>query len=538
VIDSAPAIDVVDTLTVSGLEVCVRASGAVVVDDVSFAVRPGEVLGLVGESGSGKTTTLLAALGYARRGLRISGGRVSVAGLEMIAADGHLLQSVRGRDIAYVPQDPSSALNPTMRIGAQLRDAIRRDGGNPEKSAIAQRSAKLMADVGLPIDEQFLRRHPHQLSGGQRQRLTIAMAFACDPKAILLDEPTTGLDVTTQSLVLNTIGRLCVDRGVAAVYVSHDLAVVHKVASSVAVMYQGRIVEHGPVRQVLGAPKHLYSQALVRAVPTMKPTSDLLPVVATKPEVRPALAAEIKQARYGAVTVLSDVTLSLAAGECLAVVGESGSGKTTLARCVAGLHTDFDGQISHAGVPLARSPGKRSALQRLAIQYVFQNPHSSLNPRKTVSQTLQQPLRMRPDHKRADVRAQMVSALAEVSLPTELLNRYPDELSGGQRQRVALARALIANPDVLICDEVTSSLDVSVQALVVTLLRDLLCKRDLSIIFITHDLALASTISEQVIVLQSGNIVESGPTDDVINRPRDAYTRELISNVLTIPQTR
>jgi peptide/nickel transport system ATP-binding protein len=596
-------------LTIENLRVRIRGSGAVVVNDVSLQLMRGEILGLVGESGSGKTTTALAALGYARRGLRIVSGRVAVSGgIDLLAASPRRLRDIRGRTISYVPQDPYSALNPTMHIAGQLQEAIRRSSQKLAAAQIESRGRELMDAVGLPGDAGFLRRFPHQLSGGQRQRLTIAMAFACTPRAIVLDEPTTGLDVTTQSLVLSTVSRLSSEHGVAGLYVSHDLAVVHEVSTQVAVMYAGAVVEHGPVGEVLGAPWHPYTQALLDAVPSLQeqralqgipgqapaPATVAAPgcsfadrcawsapacrastpvlraltpgsrvvachraeeiragrepveILAARPETggpasvasgeAPVLSADLEDASYGPVTVLRQLQLSLAEGECLGIVGESGSGKTTLARCIAGLHSDYRGTISYAGTQLAAAASGRRPHERLAIQYIFQNPYNSLNPRKTIRQILQQPFRLLPTAQRGESMERLASALAEVSLPADLLSRYPDELSGGQRQRVALARALMADPRVLICDEVTSALDVSVQAVVIELLRSLRASRRLSVLFITHDLALARAICDQIAVVHDGRVVESGTSADIISHPRADYTRQLISNVPVIPE--
>jgi peptide/nickel transport system ATP-binding protein len=518
-------------VVVAGLVVSVHASGTPIVDGVSFSVRAGEVVGLVGESGSGKTTTALATMGYARRGLEPVAGSVTLFGTAMLGERSETAERARGRIVTYVPQDPFAALNPAMRIGVQLREAIRRDGKHRTTDALAQRCRQLMSDVGLPCDQAYLKRYPHQLSGGQLQRLTIAMAFAAEPKAVLLDEPTTGLDVTTQRLVLDTIGRLCREHGVAAIYVSHDLALIHEVANDVVVMLHGKVVEHGPADVVLTRPSHDYTRRLVASIPHLGAGRD-----GARAAARAAVVvAEIRRSSYGKVDVLKDVGVAVAEGECLAVVGESGSGKTTLARCIAGLHGDYDGEVSRRGIALARKAIDRDAEDRLKIQYVFQNPYSALNPRKTIQQILADPLRMKGSARRPETAGRVESVLTAVSLPPAILSRYPDELSGGQRQRVALARALIAEPDVLICDEVTSSLDVSVQATVVTLLKGLLAAGGLSLIFITHDIALASTIADTMAVLRNGELVESGPAGEVIAHPRSDYARELIANVLSTP---
>lgn len=590
-------------LVIDDLQVCVRGGGPVV-DGVSLQIPPGEILGLVGESGSGKTTTALAALGYVRRGLRVTSGRVSVAGgADLLAANPRQLREFRQNLISYVPQDPYSALNPTMNVASQLNSAIHRIGSKPTAEQLAARCTELMEAVGLPSSQTFLHRYPHQLSGGQRQRLTIAMAFAGSPRVIVLDEPTTGLDVTTQSLVLSMVSRLSVDRGVAALYVTHDLAVIHEVATLLAVMYAGSIVEQGRTEDVIRTPCHPYTRALIEAMPTINGRRVLqgIPGQAARPRQTPGcsfadrctwaiakcqtttpalhvlpgasrvvachraeevrtdhsptrtlqpdrdagasasnaaavLSVDIAEASYGPATVLSKVRLSLDASECLAVVGESGSGKTTLARCIAGLHSDYQGAVFLNGARLATVASHRQAAERLAVQYIFQNPYNSLNPRKTIRQILRQPLRLLPPGHASRKPDRLAAALSEVSLPADLLARYPDELSGGQRQRVALARALMAEPSVLICDEVTSALDVSVQAVVIEMLRSLQISRGLALLFITHDLALARSISDRIIVVHDGSIVEVGSSEEIVSNPQADYTRQLISNVPSIPE--
>lgn len=590
-------------LVIDELQICVRGGGPVV-DGVSLQIPRGEILGLVGESGSGKTTTALAALGYVRRGLRVTSGRVSVVGEpDLLAANPRQLREVRRNLISYVPQDPYSALNPAMNVAAQLHSAIRPAGPKPTAEQLAARSAELMEAVGLPGNQSFLRRYPHQLSGGQRQRLTIAMAFAGSPRVVVLDEPTTGLDVTTQSLVLSMVSRLSADRGVAALYVTHDLAVIHEIATLLAVMYAGSIVEQGRMEDVLRTPCHPYTRALIEAMPTINgrrvlegipgqaarprqtpgcsfadrcswaiekcqtttPALRLLPGTsrivachratevgtdhspartlrsdlaggASVPDATAVLSVGIAEASYGPATVLRKVQLSIDPGECLAVVGESGSGKTTLARCIAGLHSDYRGAVFLNGAQLAAVAAQRRATERLAVQYIFQNPYNSLNPRKTIRQILRQPLRLLPTGHASRKPDRLATALSEVSLPADLLARYPDELSGGQRQRVALARALMADPSVLICDEVTSALDVSVQAVVIEMLRSLQVSKGLAVLFITHDLALARSISDRIIVVHDGSIVEAGRSEEIVRNPQADYTRQLIFNVPSIPE--
>ncbi len=578
-------------LQVSDLEIRLGASGADVVREVSFAVPAGQVLGLVGESGSGKTTVALALLGHARRGLRITSGQVLLDGVDLLRLSPGDLRAARGAKVSYVPQDPSAALNPTLKVGTQLREALRVHAGAVDDPAA--RVAEVMQEARLDATPEMLNRYPHQLSGGQQQRITLAMAFACRPSLIVLDEPTTGLDVSTQRHVLDTVRSLCRSYGVAAVYVSHDLAVVGGLVSEVAVMYAGRIVEIGPTAPLFREPVHPYTRGLIGAVPSpersevltgidgQQPrpgrrgagcsfaprchhtiddcrTEDPEPVAIDGRAVRcirafdiqagragrpaaaagspapagaPALSVRGVSARYGSTPVLFDVGLDVPAQACVAVVGESGSGKTTLARCVAGLHSNWTGEISFQGVPLPRGARHRSkdVLQR--VQYIFQNPYTSLNPRKTVGQIVAQQLEQFLDLDIRERSARVAQVLDDVSLGRDFVTRYPDQLSGGERQRVAIARALVVEPDLLICDEVTSALDVSVQAIIVELLRRIQRERQLAMVFITHNLALVRSIAQSAVVLCDGAVAESGPVEQILTHPVNAYTIRLMEDV-------
>jgi peptide/nickel transport system ATP-binding protein len=579
-------------LDVRGLEVRLGRTGPDVVSDVSFTVQAGQVLGLVGESGSGKTTVVLALLGHARRGLRISSGEVRVDGVDLLQLSPGQLRAMRGARVAYVPQDPSAALNPALRVGTQLSEAIRVHPGAVEDPG--GRIREVLHEAHLDASAELLRRYPHQLSGGQQQRFVLAMAFACRPSLIVLDEPTTGLDVSTQRHVLDTIRSLCAAYGVAAVYVSHDLAVVGGLVSDVAVMYSGRIIEAGPTAGVFGDPLHPYTRGLLNAVPSPLLATRLTgidgqpprpgrrpagcsfaprcrfaasecrsqqpePVLIGARAVRCLRVAQVREpppgaaaalggaaaatggvpvlslrevsAVYGRRPVLTGVDLDVAAESCVAVVGGSGSGKTTLARCIVGMHRNWTGDISFEGAPLAARARDRPRQILRRVQYVFQNPYTSLNPRKTVGQIVAQPLEqyLRLGYRERSQRA--ARALADVSLGADFLSRYPDQLSGGERQRVAIARALVVEPDLLICDEVTSALDVSVQAVIVELLRGLQAERRIAMIFITHNLALVRSIAQSVVVLRNGAVVESGMVGQVLDRPADPYTAQLMEDV-------
>jgi peptide/nickel transport system ATP-binding protein len=576
---------------VLGLGVELAGSGRDIVDEVSFAIEAGEVLGLVGESGSGKTTVALALLGHCRDGARIARGQVLLDGRDILAAGEAEVCTMRGRTVAYIPQDPGTALNPALRIGQQLEEMLT---AHLRQMNAAQRRARLeemLAEVKLPTGTAVLERYPHQFSGGQQQRIALAMAFACRPRLIVLDEPTTGLDVTTQAHVLDTVRTLCGVHGVAALYVSHDLAVVADLAQRVAVMYAGRVVEVGPAEAVFRRPRHPYTQRLLQAVPdpagryglrgipghapapsgrpsgcafaprcafaveecrhAMPPDMalgpghfarcwrlneiDLPPApppssrIATA-EVNTLLSVRTLSAGYGRAQVLHDIGFEVRPRECLALLGESGSGKTTLARCVAGLHADHTGILHFRGVALAHSVRDRSREARRAIQYVFQNPYASLNPRKTIGEIIARPLSVFFHLSGREMRARVSQQLEQVALSAAFADRYPDQLSGGERQRVAIARALAAEPELLVCDEITSALDVSVQAAIVELLDTLRRGIGLSLLFVTHNLALIRTIADRVAVMSAGRIVEQGEAQAVFDSPRADYTRELLAN--------
>ncbi len=565
-----------------------------IVEEVGFSLHAGETLGLVGESGSGKTTVALALLGHARHGLRIAGGSVLVDGADVLTMDSKDLLRVRGRQVAYVAQDPASALNPALRVGTQLREVLRK--GRPEDAGeqwADHRLTEVLVDVRL--ENVVVDAYPHQLSGGQQQRVVLAMAFALRPSVIVLDEPTTGLDVSTERHILETVRTLCATYGAAAIFVTHDVSAISDLAEQVAVMYAGRIVELGPAADVFAAPVHPYAVGLFRAVPSVERTHVLVGLPGQPPRPRerphgccfaprcnhcepglcttdqpalarwtdahwvrcvrardlvndapddaaarppqhvagghPVLAAERVRASYGETAVLHSVDLEVLEGECLAIVGESGSGKTTLARCLVGLHQRWDGTISWRGQELPRSLRNRTREQLRAIQYIFQSPYGSLNPRKQVSAIIGQPVAQFSNAARREREQRIIHALESAALSTHFRNLRPGQMSGGERQRVAIARALAARPDVLVCDEVTSSLDVSVQATIVEMLRRLQAEQGLTVIFITHNLALVRSIAHRVAVMHNGQLVEVGETSDVLDRPQADYTRQLLADL-------
>ncbi|GAA4370584.1 ABC transporter ATP-binding protein [Paeniglutamicibacter cryotolerans] len=566
---------VASTLATADLRVETTA-GVEILHGIGFTLRPGRILALVGESGSGKTTAGLACLGHFRQGLRLASGSVTLnggGGANILALPEHKLRLLRGGDIAYVPQDPSLSLNPAMRIGEQIAETLRVHHFGSSEAERLQRVAEVMAEVGLANDAAYLRRYPHHLSGGQQQRVGIAMAFACRPAVIVLDEPTTGLDVTTQALVLKTINELAERHQTAGLYITHDLAVVAVVADEVAVMLEGDIVEQGPTKQVLYSPRHEYTRKLLRAVPDLAGKRRVGEVEAitgehpliipgphgnpdtTSTTVRiddaklleptpphtgepagtavPLLRLEDLALAYGRHRVLDGIGFELLEGESMMLLGESGSGKTTLSRCVAGLNDAYTGSVRLFGEELAPGTRERSSEDRRRVQYIFQSPFSSLNPRRSIADSVGVPLQMSGIHDKRKRRALVVEALDQVRLGERYMDRRPGDLSGGERQRAAIARALVNAPSLLVCDEITSALDVSVQASILDLLRTLQVEHGMSMLFVTHNIALARHISQRLAVLQKGKIVDIGATDEVLNNPRHSYTQELLANVPT-----
>ncbi len=530
-------------LSVEGLEV--TFGGRPVLRGLDVRVLPGQTVAVVGESGSGKSTTAAAILGLLPPGGRITAGRIVFDGRDIVSAgrgpDRRLLRSLRGRSIGYVPQDPTTSLNPVWSVGFQVREALRANAGS---RAARRRAVELLAAAGMPDPEQQAGKYPHQLSGGMCQRALIAIALAGGPRLLIADEPTSALDVTVQRQVLDHLQRLTAQSGTALLLITHDLALAAERAGSVVVVHRGAVVESGAAAAILRTPQHEYTRRLVAAAPSLTVRNpcrksggaaggDILVASALTKVYRESRGAPWRRTEFRAVDAVS---FRLRRAGTLAVAGESGSGKSTLARMVLGLLPPTSGTVVFDGTrvdgPMAR--GAELAFRR-RVQPVFQNPYRSLDPRYTVFRAIEEPLRIHRVGDRAG-RARAVGDLVDqVALPSSVLGRLPRELSGGQRQRVAIARALALRPDVLVCDEAVSALDVVVQAQILDLLAELQAELGLAYLFISHDLAVIRQIADEVLVMRAGRAVECAPADELFARPRHEYTRQLLDAIPRAP---
>ena len=500
-----------------------RPRGVVLVHEASLTLAPGRVLGLIGESGAGKSTIGLAALGYGRGGVRLTAGRVVLGGTEIRAAGPDVLRDLRGRRVTYVAQSAAAAFNPAKRLMEQVIEATLRHGLATRAEAEA-RAVALFRSLGLPDPENFGRRFPHQVSGGQLQRAMTAMALCPRPDLVVFDEPTTALDVTTQIDVLAAIKRAIRETGVAALYITHDLAVVAQVADEILVLRHGRMVETGPTGTIITDPHEDYTRALVSVRAIAHPEA---------PPAVPVLTVEGVTARYPGVPidVLSDVTVALAPGQTLAVVGESGSGKSTLARVITGLLPPVAGAIRFAGRTLPPRLADRTREDLREIQMIYQMADVAMNPRQTVRTIIGRPLEFYFGMTGAARDARVQELLDAIELGQGYADRYPAELSGGQKQRVSIARALAARPRVIICDEVTSALDPLVADGILKLLLDLQAREGVAYLFITHDIATVRAIADAIAVMHRGRVVRQGRKGQVLAPPFDDYTDLLLSSV-------
>lgn len=497
-------------------DLAVTIDGRRVVEGLSFSVAAGECLAIVGESGSGKSQACLAPFGLSRG---VASGSAVLCGNQLVGMDEAALRPVRGHDAGFIFQQPLSALTPHMNIGRQLSESL----GDGDRHRLAQ----ALADVGIDRPEERLRQFPHQLSGGQRQRVMIAMAIAHGPRLLIADEPTTALDAMLRRDILRLIDRLRAERGLAVILVSHDLGLVADHADTVLVMRGGQMVERGRAKALLAAPSTEYARALAAAAPSMDASLPCLPPAGGGLLEARGVGVSFRRPgwRKGRIEAVCDAAFDIREGEAVALVGGSGSGKSTLARAIAGLGPMDGGDVWWLGQRLQKR-GRIDSDIRRAIQLVAQDPVDSLDPRWSAGRSVGEglnPFRLPPPQ---DPR--VAALLDEVSLDVDLENRRPAALSGGQAQRVAIARALAADPRLLICDEATSALDVTVQAEVMALLAELQRKRGLSMLFISHDLALVRQICHRVVVLDQGRVVEAGPTAEVLARPRSEVTRRLV----------
>ena len=502
--------------------------------NMNFDVQAGKVLAIVGESGSGKTSIAMGLMDLLASNARVSGS-VKVKGEEMVGAKPSLLRKVRGREVAYIFQEPMTALNPVYTIGFQIVETLRTnfDIGPHEAKT---RAIELLTMVEIPNPEASFDKYPHQLSGGQRQRAMIAQSLACDPGLLVADEPTTALDVTVQAEILDLIRNLRDKLNSAILLITHDMGVVADLADDILVMKDGLTVEYGTSDQIFNRPQHPYTQQLLAAVPKLGSVQvrERLPELVGLPPVLKLEGVSIeypKNGRVPAFRAVTDFSLEIFPGEVVGLVGESGSGKTTVGRAAIGLLPTVEGKIEIVGRDISNPTAKELREIRKFTGIVFQDPGSSLNPRLPIGESIGEPLLLSGDAKGAELDRRVEELLDSVELPKSYRNRYPHELSGGQRQRVGIARALALTPSLLIADEPTSALDVSVQARFLDLLQNLQDKLKFACLFITHDLAVVDILSHRIAVMQNGRLVEVGTRDQILKTPREEYTKRLISAV-------
>ncbi|GAA2480888.1 dipeptide ABC transporter ATP-binding protein [Winogradskya humida] len=480
------------------------------VDGLSFDLEAGGALGIVGESGSGKSATALALLGL--HGEARIEGSIDFDGLELTSASEDQLRAIRGAGIAMVFQEPLTALSPFHRVGDQIAEVYRLHTGATRKAA-RERAVEVLRQVHIADPERRARAYPHEFSGGMRQRALIAMALACNPRLIVADEPTTALDVTVQAQILDLLDEVRTATGAALLLISHDLGVVAGSTDDVIVMRRGAVVEAGATDQVLVTPRAAYTKDLLAAVPKPSPARVI--------QGGPLLRVSGVSKRFRKFTAVDDVTLDVREGETLGIVGESGAGKTTLSRMMVGLIPPDRGSITLAGADIARRRGR-------SVQMVFQDPMSSLNPRRTVGESIADPLRLLGE---LAPRVTIEALLVRVGLAPSHYDSYPHQLSGGMRQRVGIARALAPSPRLIVCDEPVSSLDVTTQAQVLALLEDIRLERELTMVFVTHDLAVLRQIADRVVVMHDGAVAEMGDVASVYDQPQHAYTKELLAAI-------
>ncbi|MBC45718.1 ABC transporter ATP-binding protein [Thalassospira tepidiphila] len=494
-----------------------------IVHGVSFDLQKGKVLGLIGESGAGKSTIGLAALAYGRGGVRITGGEVLLDGEDILPLDKKGIRKIRGARVCYVAQSAAASFNPAHKLGDQVIEATV-EHGLMSRDEARKRADYLFEILGLPDPKNFGNRFPHQVSGGQLQRAMTAMALCSKPELIVFDEPTTALDVTTQIDVLAAIKNAIEMTGTAALYITHDLAVVAQISDDIMVLRNGDTVEYGPVQQIIENPRQEYTKALVNVRQTKQTEA--------RDQTDALLKVENISAAYGnGVQVLHDVSLHVPRGQTLAVVGESGSGKSTLARVITGLLPPFKGSVKFGDDELSNAQKDRSRDHLRRIQLIYQMADTAMNPRQTVGQIIGRPLQFYFGMRGSERRKEVIKLLDEIEMGEAFYDRYPAELSGGQKQRVAIARALAAKPELILCDEPTSALDPLVAEGILDLLLRLQKERQVSYLFITHDIAIVRAIADSVAVMLQGKLVDFGPRSEVLNPPFDDYTDLLLKSV-------
>ena len=541
-------------LEIRDLAISFKTSGGEVnaVRNAHLTVMPGETVAIVGESGSGKSTTALAAIGLLPGNGAVSGGQILFDGEDISHASEKRMIELRGNSIGMVPQDPMSNLNPVWKIGYQVRETLKANGLPDGPDDVA----KVLSQAGLPDARRRAKQYPHEFSGGMRQRALIAIGLSCQPRLLIADEPTSALDVTVQRQILDHLDKMTTELGTAVLLITHDLGLAAERADKVVVMYRGQVVESGPSLELLQNPQHPYTQRLVASAPSLASRriqaakelgveSDDLLAPAEDVVVEPSMPEDVLRienlkkvfklrsglGRSTDFTAVDDVSFSVKRGTTTAIVGESGSGKSTVAQMVLNLLQPTSGRIVFDGVDTSTLNSKEIFAFRRRVQPIFQDPYGSLDPMYNIFRTIEEPLRTHKIGDKASREKKVRELLDQVALPQSTMQRYPNELSGGQRQRVAIARALALDPEVIICDEAVSALDVLVQAQVLNLLADLQSRLGLTYLFITHDLAVVRQIADHVCVMEKGKLVETGSTDDVFDSPQQDYTKALLNAI-------
>ena len=521
-------------LRVQNLSVCVKDkkdNDHKIVDNITFDINPGQVIALIGESGSGKTTISLSCMGYARPGCFITDGLVELGDENVLNKSLKELQTLRGKEITYVAQSAAASFNGAMTINSQVTE-IPIITKSMSRDEALKKAEKLYKALELPNPSSIGSRYPHQVSGGQLQRLMAAMAMISDPKLLILDEPTTALDVTTQIEVLHSFKKLIKENNTAAIYVTHDLSLVAQIADHILVLKDGKQIEYGTTDQIINNPKEDYTKALIDAAHVMPDeiNSPLLNVL----KAPPLLEVKDVTAGYGKnqeIIAVEDINLVIEPGETVGVIGESGSGKTTLGRLISGLMAPTTGEIFLSGQLLKNSVSRRSRHELRDIQFAFQMADVALNPRQKIGKILGRPMQFYRNISNKEMEYEVEKLLARVELPIEFFRRFPTELSGGQRQRINLARALAAKPKLIICDEITSALDTIVAQQILDLLGSLQDELGLSYLFITHNIATVAQISKKIAVMRSGQIIQQGYVEEVLTPPCHEYTQLLLNSV-------